>query len=185
MMRENLHLSYQLGNDRLTATILFDLGRVALATQRIEQAVEYIQKSIYLLCEAVESPDLSMHRLYLGKCFAARPDFHAARDQFRQVIQAGQALDKFFLVYWGLVSIARTYLVEGQIEKALEISLLLRPYPTEFSGIEAESVRLLADLQAALPEGQLEAALKQVDGDISPDQARADVLAFVLEHEIG
>ena len=185
MMHENLQLSYQLGNDRLTAYILYDLGRLAFATQRIEQAKEYLQISINLLSEFGESHELGRVHLYFGKCFAAQPDLPAARDQFRQVIKIGQALDIFYYVYWGLVNIARTYLDEGQTWKALEILLTLRRCPVELERIQNDRDLLLADLQAALPEDQLKAALQQGDGDISPDQARAAVLAYVWEHETG
>jgi tetratricopeptide (TPR) repeat protein len=184
MLQENLQLSYQLGSDDHTATILFNLGRVALASQRIEQAIEYIQKAIHLECEAFESPYLAMYRLYLGKCFAARPDRPAARAQFRQVVQDGHALDKFHLVCWGLVGIARIYIEEGQIEKALEIALLIRDCPTEYQRIEEDRVRLLAELQAVLPEDQLEAALQPAGGELTPEQARAAVLAYVRESVI-
>ena len=81
----------------------------------------------------------------------------------------------------GLVCIARKYLTEGQTEKALEISLLLKHCPTEFKKIEEERSQLLADLQAALPKEQVEAAMKQVDGRISPDRAGVDAMAFALE----
>jgi tetratricopeptide (TPR) repeat protein len=165
----------------VTSTVFFDLGRVALASQRIEQAIEYLQKGIHFECEAFETPDLSMYRLYLGKCFAALPDRPAARAQYRQVIQEGQARDKYYLVYWGLVGIARTYIGDGQIEKALKIARLLRDCPTEFIRIEADRAALLAELQAALPAGHLEAALQQAAGKLSPDQARAAVLAYARE----
>jgi predicted ATPase/transcriptional regulator with XRE-family HTH domain len=185
LMQENLQLSYQFGYVRQIAAVLFDLGRVALATQQLDLAIEYLQKNIDLLSEALESPNLPMQRIYLGKCFAARSDLPAARDQFRQVVQIGQELDRFHLVCLGLVNIASTYLAEGQIEKALEISLLLRRCPTDYKRIEEERIRLLADLQAAMPEGQMEDALQQVDTSISPDQAKADVIAYVLEHQVG
>jgi predicted ATPase len=181
LMQENLQLSYRFGYVRQIAAVLFDLGRVALATQRTELAIEYLQKNIDLLNEALESPNLPMQRMYLGKCFAAQSDLPAARDQFRQVIQTGQALDRFHLVCWGLVNIARTYLAEGRIEKALEISLLLERCPTDYKRIEEERIALLGDLQAALPEDQIEAAMQQVCRDISPDQAKAAVLAYALE----
>jgi hypothetical protein len=84
-----------------------------------------------------------------------------------------------------LVNIARTYLAEGQIEKALEIALLLEYFPTLYKGIEDERSQLLADLQAALPEGQIEAAMEQINRGASQEQARAKVLAYVLEHESG
>jgi predicted ATPase len=181
LMQENLQLSYRFGYVRQIAAVLFDLGRVALATQRTELAIEYLQKNIDLLNEALESPNLPMQRMYLGKCFATQSDLPAARDQFRQVIQTGQALDRFHLVCWGLVNIARTYLAEGRIEKALEISLLLKQCPTDYKRIEEERIGLLGDLQAALPEGQIEAAMEQMEKDISPDQAKAGVLAYALE----
>ena len=183
MMCENLQLSYQLGNNRLTAYILYDLGRLALATKRIELAEEHLRNSINLLTEFGETHELARVHLYLGKCFAAQTDLHAARDQFRHVIKIGQALDMFYLVYWGLVNIARTYLEEGQTGKALEISLKLRHCPVELERIQDDRDRLLADLQAVLPEGQMEIAPQQVDSDLSPEQAEAGVLAYVLEHE--
>jgi predicted ATPase/transcriptional regulator with XRE-family HTH domain len=181
LMRDNLQLSNQFGNYRLTAQIYLDLGRVALATQRITLAEEYIQKSIDLLIEYGESRDLAMHRIYLGKCYTARPDLNAARDQFRQVIKIGQELDKVHLVYWGLANIARTYIAEGQTEKALEISLALRHCPIEFTRIQDEGVRLLADLQAALSKEQVESAMKKVDSEISPDKVVVGALAYALE----
>ncbi len=77
------------------------------------------------------------------------------------------------------------YMIEGQTEKALEIFLLLRHCPVEYKRIQEDFDYLQADLTAALPEGQIEAAIKQVDGSISPDQARADVLSYVQEYETG
>jgi predicted ATPase/transcriptional regulator with XRE-family HTH domain len=182
LMRENLQLSYLFGNFRLTASILFNLGRVALATQRIELAEEYIQKSIHLLTEYGEARDLATYRLYLGKCFAARADFQEARNQFRLVIKIGQEMDKPHMMYWGLVSIARMYQEEGQVEKALEISLALRNFPIQYLRIKGEGDRLLADLQAELPQWQVDAIMKQVDSKVSPDPVGANALAYALEH---
>jgi len=182
LMQENLQLSYQLGNNLHTASILFDLGRVALATNRIELAEEYLQKSIGLQNNFGGLSDMAMDHLYLGKCFAARSDLLAARNQFRQMIKIGQALDMFYLVYWGLANIARTYLEEGQTKKAHKISLGLRHSPVEIKIVQDEIASLLADLLAMLPEGEIEAATG-TEGKISEDQARANVLAAVLECE--
>lgn len=185
LLHENLQLSYRLGDDRLTAYIMFDLGRVVLATHRVDLAEKFLQESVKLLSDFGESHDLAMVYLYLGKCFAARSDLHAAREQFRKVIRIGQALDKFHLVYYGLVNIARTYMIEGRTEKALEILLLLRPSPIEYITMQEDYDHLYEDLQAALPEGQMEAVIQQVDGKISFDQARAAVRTYVQEHETG
>jgi tetratricopeptide (TPR) repeat protein len=182
-MYENLQLSYQLGNDRLTAYILYDLGKLALATNRIEQAEEHLQKSINLLDKFGESHEIAMFHLYLGKCFAAQADLHAARDQFWQMIKIGQALNMLYLVYWGLVNIARIYIDEGKTEKALEISLTLRHCPVEHKRVQEDGNRLLADLQAALPEGVFEAVVKQVEGELPADQVRASVLALAQAYE--
>jgi tetratricopeptide (TPR) repeat protein len=185
MLRDNLQLSYSFGNLRFIATNWNHLGSVALATGRIELAVECIQKSINLSTESQNTLALGFCHLNLGKCFAARSDFKAARDQFRQMIKIWQELDRTHLVCSGLVNIARTYLAEGQIEKALEIALLLEHFPTFYKGIEDERSQLLADLQAALPEGQKEAAMEQINSGASQEQARAEILACVLEHETG
>ena len=181
LMRENLQLSYLFGNFRVTASIFGELGRVVLATGRIELAIEYTQKSIQLLTEFGEMRDLATYQLYLGKCFAAKLDFQAAHDQFLLVITSSHASVSLAHRYWALLSFARIYLAEDQPGKALEITLLLQHCPTEHKRIEEESSQLLADLQAALPEEQVEAAMKQVDGRISPDRAGVDALAYALE----
>jgi tetratricopeptide (TPR) repeat protein len=185
LMQENLKLCYQSANNRLTAITYINLSQVALTTHRVELAEKYLQESVRLLEGKGRTDDLALALLYIGKCDMARLDLEAARAQFRQVIKIGHKLDTFYLVYWGLVNIARIYMIENQPEKALEIAHLLRCCPVEYKLAQDESHALLADLQAALPEGQMEAAIKQVDGKISPDQARADVQAYVQEHETG
>ena len=185
LMQENIQLSHQYGNfvflDR-TASTLFELGRLALDTQRIELAEEYIQKSIKTVKESGQLPDLTRQRLYLGKCFAARQDLPAARDQFRQVIKIGQELDIPHMIYWGLVSIASTYKEDGQTEKALKISLALRYYPIQDIRIKGEGDCLLTHLQAELPQWQVDAIMEQVDSKVSPNLAGANALAYALEH---
>jgi tetratricopeptide (TPR) repeat protein len=180
---DSLQLSYQYRNRRMTATIYIDLSKVALSTDRVELAEKYLQESIRLLSEFGESDELAYGLLYLGKCFVTRLDIEAALQTFRQVIKIGKALDMFHLVYWGLVNIARTYLVEGQTEKALEISLLLKDCSVEYKIALDEGNCLLADLQAMLPQEQVEAVMKQVNSRISADQAGAVALAYALEHE--
>jgi hypothetical protein len=86
------------------------------------------------------------------------------------------------MMYWGLVSIARTYKEEGQTEKALVISLALRHFPIQYIRIKEDWGRLLADLQAELPQWQVDAIMKQVDSKVSPDPAGANALAYALEH---
>jgi len=111
----------------------------------------------------------------------ARSKVEAARDTFRQVIKMGQTFDAFYLVYWGLVNIARTYLVEGQIGKSLEIALLLKDCSVEYKIAQEEGNCLLADLQAMVPKEQVEAVMKQEDGRVSADQAAAATLAYALQ----
>ena len=123
--------------------------------------------------------------MYSGKCFVVRSEGAAGRDQFWQVIKMGQTFDAFHLVYWGLVNIARAYLMEGQTEKAFEMALLLKDCPVEYKLAQDDSNCLLADLQARLPEGQVEALLQQGDGRVSADEAEAAALAYALEHETG
>ncbi|HSF81882.1 MAG TPA: hypothetical protein VLA49_11650, partial [Anaerolineales bacterium] len=80
-------------------------------------------------------------------------------------------------------NIARTYMDEGQTGKALEISLALKPCPIEFKRIHDEVVRLLADLQAVLPEGVIQSAMMQIEGELPADQAKAHLLAIAREFE--
>lgn len=179
-MQENLQLSYLFGNFRHTASILSDLGRVALATGRIELAIEYCQKSIQLLAEFGERRDLATYQLYLGSCYTAKSDFQAAHDQFLQVITSSHASVSLAQVYWALLWTARNYHTAGQTEKALEISLLLTHCPTEYERLEGERNQLLADLHAALPAEQVAAVIKRLDGRLSPERAGVDALAAAV-----
>lgn len=181
LLQESLQLSYQFKNFFTTASILFQMGRVALAAQRIEQAIEYIQKSLSLLSEFGESKNQPMLHLYLGKCFTARQNLPAAYDQFREVIQTGKEYKYFHMVYWGLVNIGRVYMLEGQTEKALGIALAIRHCPIEVIRIKEDGDSLLAELQARLPEWQVEAAMKRVDSQFSMDPAGAAALDYALE----
>jgi len=181
LMQVNLQIAFQskthLG---VIANCLTDLSLVALATNQIEVAEKYIKECIDLISEYGESYELAFALLCLGKCSVARLEVEAGRDQFRQVIKMGQTFDAFYLVYWGLVNIARAYLVEGQIGKALEIALLLKDCSVEYKITQEEGNCLLADLQAMLPKEQVEAVMKQGDGRVSADQAAAAALAYAL-----
>ncbi len=181
LLKDSLPLSYLFGDSRLTANILGYLGWIHLAQQRVDLAEEYIQKSINLLIEIGETRELAVYRLYLGRCFAARSDIRAARNQYRLAIQEGQELGQVHLAYSGLVDIARTYLVEGRKEQALAISLALVHCPIENLAYQNLNVQLLADLQAALPKERFEAVTKQVELKISQDPAETAALAYALE----
>ena len=181
LMLDNLQLSYQYRNDRMTANIYIDLSMVMLDTDRVELAEKYLQESIRLLSEFGESDDLAFGLIHLGKCFLTRSDIEASRQTFRQVIKIGQTLNMFYFVYWGLVNIARVYLIEGQTEKALEILLVLKDCPVEYKGAQDEGNRLLADLQAGLPEWQVEAAGRQVEGKTASDLAVVYALEPAIE----
>ena len=183
LMLDNLQLSYQFRNDRTTANILTDLSMVMLDTDRVELAEKYLQESIKLLSDFGESDDLAFALIHVGKCFLARSELEAARQTFHHVIRIGQALNMYYFVYWGMVNIARTNVLEGRAEKALEIMRVLQDCPVEYKLVQDEGNRLLADLQARLPKEQFEAAMRQEDGRRSADQATAAVLAYALEHE--
>lgn len=183
-LEENLQLSHEYGDNVFTAQILFDLGRVALATNRIEQAEEYIHKSINIQREIGILYDLAINRIYLGKCFAARQDRTAARDQFQQVVKMGMEYNKRHFVYWGLANIARIYLDEGQPEKALEISLAIKQFPVEVHRIQVEIDRISEDAQALFSKDQLESAMIEVNGRVSADHGFSGVLASILDREL-
>jgi hypothetical protein len=89
------------------------------------------------------------------------------------------------MVCWGLVNIANIYFEEGQMEKALDISLAINSCPMEIKIVQEEIVCLLENLKAALPQGLVETAMKQANCGASQEQARANVLAYVQNHEGG
>ena len=182
LMQDNLELSYRFGNHWWTAYSYNQLSLVALSTYRVELAEKYLKESVNLLSEFGDSEDLALGLLYLGKCFVTQSYLEVAREKFRQVIKIGHTLNTFYLVYWASVNIARTYINEGNTEKALEISLVLKDYPVEYKEAQDEGNGLLADLPAMLPKEQVEALMKQVNGKISEDQAGAAALVDALEH---
>ncbi len=183
LLNESLQLSYRLGNQRQTGYILSYLGRVELALNRIELSEQCHQKSVEIVQQFGESHDLATIYLHLGKCQIAKPDRNAARQTFRKVIRIGLALNTFHLVYFGLVNIGITYVLEGQIDQALKIFLLLRRCPSDYARIQEDLSQLQASLQAALPGTRLETAMLPRDGKISPTQAEAEALAYAREYE--
>jgi predicted ATPase/transcriptional regulator with XRE-family HTH domain len=185
LLKDSLQLSYRLGNQRQTSYILSYLGRVELALNRVELSEEYHQKSVETVQQFGESHDLATIYLHLGKCLAAKPDQNAARLAFRKVIRIGFVLNTFHLVCFGLVNIGITYMLEGHIDQALEIFLLLRRCPSDYARLREDLTHLQAGLQAALAEGQQETAMLQQDTEISLAQAEAEVFAYAREHELG
>jgi tetratricopeptide (TPR) repeat protein len=161
---ENLELSFQLGSKRQTAFCYLDLGQVALATGRTELAEMNFQECINLLDRFGESHDLALGLIYLGKCLTARREFQAARKNFHKVVQIGKSLSIDYLVYWGLVNLARINDLEGQTEQALEQALILQESSCKVIAAQNDSVRLVANLQARLSPGQVEAAKERIKG---------------------
>ena len=159
LLMENLELSEKLGFKRQTANVYLDLGQVALATNRIELAERNFEHTIDLLSEFGESHDLALGLAYSGKCLTARMETAAARKKFLQVIQIGQALNIFHLVYWGLVNLAKNYLTAGQSEPALQIALTLKQYSVESKIVQDDGFSLMAELEARLSPQQIEAAI--------------------------
>jgi predicted ATPase/DNA-binding XRE family transcriptional regulator len=164
ILEENLNLSFQLGNKRQTAYVYQYLGQIALATNRIELAEANFQECVDLLSEFGESHDLAVGLIHLGKCLTARRETEAAREKFLQVIRIGQSIDIFYLIYWGWVNLARIYMQEDQMEKALEMAVVLQQYPVEYKPAQEDEMNLLADLQAGLSSQQAEAALARAEG---------------------
>jgi hypothetical protein len=111
-----------------------------------------------------ESPDLALGLIYFGKGLTARLELEAARETFRKVIKIGQTLNVFYLVYWGLVNLARIILLEGQPEKALEMMLILQQYSVEPKVAQDDSKRLLEELQAKFSKQQVEGTMERIKG---------------------
>jgi predicted ATPase/transcriptional regulator with XRE-family HTH domain/tetratricopeptide (TPR) repeat protein len=163
LLKENLDLSFQLGFKRQTAFCYLDLGLVALATDRIELADMNFQECVNLLSGFGDSHNLALSLVYSGKCLIARGEIEAARDKFRKVIQIGQSLDIFYLVYWGLVNLARSFIIEGQTERALEMALVLRQYSVEVKVAQDDGAGLMVDLQDRLSPEQVAMAADRIE----------------------
>jgi predicted ATPase/transcriptional regulator with XRE-family HTH domain len=151
LMHENLQLAYQIGSHRgIIAICLTDLCQVALITNRMDMVEKHAQECIDLVSEYGECYELAFGMLYLGKCLIARGEGEEGRVKLWQVIQMGRTFDALFLVYWGLVNIARSYLLEDRVECALKIWCVLENCPVEYKLAMDEGKDLLADLQTRL-----------------------------------
>ena len=164
LLKENLDLSFQLGSKRQTAICYLYLGQVALATSQIELAEINFNESANILSEFGESNELALSLVYSGICLARRLDTKAAREKFLKAIRIGQSLNIFYLVYWGLINLARIPILEGRPEKALEILLVLQHYSVELKVAKDDSVGLLAELQAMHSLDQIAAASDGTEG---------------------
>jgi predicted ATPase/DNA-binding XRE family transcriptional regulator/Tfp pilus assembly protein PilF len=164
LLRESLELSYKLGNKRQVAYNYRLLGQVAMALGQSEQAKNYFQECVTLLGDYGESPDLATGLIYLGRCLTASQETEAARREFQKVIQIGQALNIFYLTYWGLINMARVSMEEDQTERAYEMALILQRYSVDSKVVQDDYVHLLADLQARLSPQQIQAAIDQTEG---------------------
>lgn len=142
-----------------------DLGQVKLATDRLEKAEVDFQECVSLLSGFGESHYLAVGLVYSGKCHLSQMETEAARRKFLQVIKIGRGLDIFHLVYWGLVNLARVYMLEGQLEQALRMALVLQRYSVEINEIQEDSHSLMRNLQVWLAPQQVEAARAQAEGD--------------------
>ena len=164
LSKETLELSFQLGSKRETAVCYLDLGQVALATDRLELAERNFQECVNLLSEFGDSHDLALGLVYSGKSLTARLDTEAASRIFVKVIQIGRSLNIFYLVYWGLVNLARISFLEGQPEKALEMALILQHYPVEIKVVRDDGIRLIAELQDRVSPEQVDSAVRRTEG---------------------
>jgi tetratricopeptide (TPR) repeat protein len=165
-LKVGLELSYQLGNKRQTAYIQRLLGQIALASGQLEQAEKYFQESVNQLTDYGESPDLAIVLVYLGKCLSARQEAEAARKKFQEAIHIGQAFNIFYLIFWGLVNLARISIDEGQAEKAFETALILQQYTVEPKVAQDDFHHLLADAQTRLSPQQVGAAINRTKGKL-------------------
>jgi predicted ATPase/transcriptional regulator with XRE-family HTH domain len=172
LLQDNQEKSFELGNKRQTALCYLDLGQVALATNRVEAAEMNLNQCIDLICEFGGSHDLALALVYLGKCLASRMEIEAARSKFIQAIQIGQELQIFHLVYFGLVNLARLYMLEGQIEKACEMSHVLRGYSVEYKVYRDDGIRL---------ENELKHAQSRQQSDVEIDQSGENSIESLLE----
>ena len=164
LLRENLELSFQLGSKRQTAYCYLYLGQVALAAGQIDLAEVDFQECINILSEFGGSLELALGLLYSGICSARRLETEAARRNFLRAIRIGQSLNILYLVYWGLVNLARILMLEGQPEQAISMVLILRHYSVELKEAQDDRINLLEELQARLSPQQVATAMDRTEG---------------------
>ena len=165
LLEENREQSVRLGNQRQTALCFLDLGQVALAAGRTEQAEKNFQEAANLLSEFGEPHDMALVQTHFGKSFAARQETEPARRKFLQVIRIGQTLGIFHLVFWGFVNLAEIDRLEGKKEQALETALVLKQYSVELKDIQDDFNCLWADLQSSFSPTQIEAVVDRTQGE--------------------
>jgi tetratricopeptide (TPR) repeat protein len=171
---ESLEIRERTGDRVGLGTTLFNLGEVAAAQNDHVAAARYYQRGVALAEEMGFVVGRTGYLGGLGHSAAAAGDQGAARGYFQQALALGVGLHSAPSMLFALVGFARLKALVGQPVRAAEWVGLALGHPASETDVQQRAEALLGDLRAALPAGELEAAmargakldLEQVVGEI-------------------
>jgi class 3 adenylate cyclase/tetratricopeptide (TPR) repeat protein len=141
-------------------TALCNLGEVALTQNDATRAERYFQEGLTVSREFGGWPAGDPHALGgLGHVAAGAGDVALARSLFAQELTEARTVGAWTFVLYALVGFARLKTLGGDSIGAAEWLGLAMNHPSAETDVLGRARALLAELQAALPADELEAAL--------------------------
>jgi class 3 adenylate cyclase/tetratricopeptide (TPR) repeat protein len=138
---------------------LLSLGEVAAAQSDLTTADRYFQRGLAISTEMGYREMSAYCVAALGFSAALRGDVESASRHLHQALSEGMAMDLVMLRLYTLVGFAGLKALAGDHTRAAEWLGLALAHPSSEVDVLQRAQTLLADLRAALPAEQLEAAL--------------------------
>jgi len=158
---QSLAVRRQSGHRRGVAITLFNLGEVAAARNDLAAAVRYHQEGLAVAEEIGHKTLASNCQGGLGYSAAASGDVTSARRCFQRALSESVAARGLSAELYALVGFARLKALAGEPVRAAEWLGLVLSHRASETDVQQRARALLADLRAALPAAELEAALER------------------------
>jgi class 3 adenylate cyclase/tetratricopeptide (TPR) repeat protein len=156
---ESLAINRELGDRAVMTFNLFNLGEVAAAQNDHAAAARYHQEGLAIAQDIGFRWIAAGCLAALGHTAAATGDLERARRCLRQALSEGMAIGSLIAILYAVVGFARLKAQAGEHTRAAEWLGLVMAHPSSDEHVLQRVQTLLTELHAALPAGQLEAAL--------------------------
>jgi predicted ATPase/class 3 adenylate cyclase len=157
--QESLEIDQHTGNRAGSSLALFNLGEVAAAQNDHVAAARYDQQALAIAEEIGYSPVRALCLGGLGYAAAATGDPETARRYLQQALSEAVSMGGGPGILYVLVGFARLKAGAGERVRAAEWLGLALSHPAGETDVQQRAQALLAELRAALPAAELEAAL--------------------------
>jgi predicted ATPase/class 3 adenylate cyclase len=156
---ESLAIGREIGNRLGMTFYLSNLGELAAAQNHHAAATRYHQEALAICQDIGYRMNAALCLGGLGHDAAATGDLEGARRYLQQALSEAVALGGLSTILYVLVGFARLKVQAGESLRAAEWLGLALNHPSSTVDVLQRAQTLLAELRAALPAEQLEAAL--------------------------